>query len=291
MGESEEIKILGIRRAHEHSLNNVDKDEAVLKSVMYGLSSYYKDLYIIDEESIDSIDYGSNVLINMCRRKSSLAKLRQCEGEGKLVINSVDSIEKCAREKMIVTFREKAIPQPDSLIINTHDNIVELLRDHDLKKFWIKRGDGQTQEREDIICCGSHEEAQALLERYRRRNIDTVVVSEHLEGDLVKFYGVRGQPFFYWFYPEAEGYDKFGDGKKKETVAYHKFDLTRLKFIASKASEVLGLDIYGGDCIIGPSGDIRIIDFNDWPSFSPCREEAVGYIVKNIVSQIESWRI
>ena len=36
--------------------------------------------------------------------------------------------------------------------------------------------------------------------------------------------------------------------------------------------------IYGGDVIIGSDGIARLIDLNDWPSFSACREEAADAI-------------
>ena len=43
------------------------------------------------------------------------------------------------------------------------------------------------------------------------------------------------------------------------------------------------MKVYGGDCIVGEDGNIRIIDFNDWPSFAPCRNEAAPFIAKSIV--------
>ena len=48
------------------------------------------------------------------------------------------------------------------------------------------------------------------------------------------------------------------------------------------------MKIYGGDCIVSPDGEIRIIDFNDWPSFAPCREEAGPQIAKAIISAIKA---
>jgi hypothetical protein len=51
---------------------------------------------------------------------------------------------------------------------------------------------------------------------------------------------------------------------------------------------VLDVKIYGGDCIIAADGTIRIIDFNDWPSFAPCRDEAGPYIAKCIMSEIKN---
>ena len=44
--------------------------------------------------------------------------------------------------------------------------------------------------------------------------------------------------------------------------------------------------IYGGDCVVAPDGTIRIIDFNDWPSFAPCRADAATHIAKAIMAAI-----
>ena len=65
------------------------------------------------------------------------------------------------------------------------------------------------------------------------------------------------------------------------------FDLERLKDICRKAAEILDVEIYGGDCIISPEGEIRIIDFNDWPSFAPCRTEAAPHIARAIMAEIK----
>ena len=46
--------------------------------------------------------------------------------------------------------------------------------------------------------------------------------------------------------------------------------------------------IFGGDCIITPDGKINIIDLNDWPSFSPCAEEASEAIAAAVAETIET---
>jgi hypothetical protein len=35
---------------------------------------------------------------------------------------------------------------------------------------------------------------------------------------------------------------------------------------------------------VDPDGTIRIIDFNDWPSFAPCRNEAAPHIAKAVLA-------
>ena len=60
------------------------------------------------------------------------------------------------------------------------------------------------------------------------------------------------------------------------------FNKEKLKEYCEKASKILNVPIYGGDCVITPKGEIKIIDFNDWPSFARCRDIAVSYIADYI---------
>jgi hypothetical protein len=142
--------------------------------------------------------------------------------------------------------------------------------------------------KEDVSYVRHPEEAQEVLQEYFYRGIKRAVISRHLVGDLVKFYGVRESSFFYWFYPFDVGHSKYGyeaiNGKSQGI----QFDLKEMKRICQRASEELNVVIYGGDCIISPEGKIQIIDFNDWPSFAPCRNEAAPYIAKNIINTIKS---
>ena len=52
---------------------------------------------------------------------------------------------------------------------------------------------------------------------------------------------------------------------------------------ADKAADMLNVPVYGGDCVVSEDGSIRIIDFNDWPSFAPCRDEAAFYIATKMI--------
>ncbi|MDE6321932.1 MAG: hypothetical protein K2L93_06485, partial [Muribaculaceae bacterium] len=66
------------------------------------------------------------------------------------------------------------------------------------------------------------------------------------------------------------------------------FDEKQLRDICEKSSEVLDVKIYGGDCIVGEAGTVQIIDFNDWPSFAPCRNEAAPHIAKCVYQAIKN---
>ena len=111
-----------------------------------------------------------------------------------------------------------------------------------------------------------------------------MVVNEHLKGDLIKFYGVSGTDFFYWFYPSKCGHrSKFGLEVINGEAQGIAFDAEDLKAEADKAADMLNVPVYGGDCVVSEDGSIRIIDFNDWPSFAPCRDEAAFYIATKMV--------
>lgn len=64
------------------------------------------------------------------------------------------------------------------------------------------------------------------------------------------------------------------------------FDPDELRGICQRASKLMDVRIYGGDCIVDEHGHISIIDFNDWPSFAPCRAEAAPAIAKSVLKAI-----
>ena len=231
---------------------------------------------------------SEDIIVNMCREQRSIFKLQQLEDQGALVINSGYGIENCTRERMTRILIGSNIPYPKSLIVNTNESVKELLDANGFQQCWIKRGDFHAMHKEDVSYVRHTEEAQEILQEYFLRGIQRAVINIHLEGDLVKFYGVQGTPFFYWFYPFDAGHSKYGheaiNGKAKGIP----FDKAELIDMCDKASEALDVKIYGGDCIVSPEGEIRIIDFNDWPSFAPCRQEAGPHIAKCIMSAIRN---
>ena len=84
------------------------------------------------------------------------------------------------------------------------------------------------------------------------------------------------------FYPFDSGHSKYGleaiNGKAKGLS----FSLDHLKDLCHRACQELQVVVYGGDCIVTPEGEIFIIDFNDWPSFAPCRNQAAPHIADAI---------
>lgn len=287
-----EIQIAGVMRAGAYSPNHVGNDAAIFNAAAEELRKRGFEVNIYSEEQLQSFDIREPVILNMCRERASIARLQHLENEGRIVINSGFGIENCTRERMTRILLGHNIPYPDSLTVNTNENVLVQLQQSGYEGFWIKRGDFHAMHKEDVSYCRHAQEAQEVLQEYFYRGIPRAVINRHLPGDLIKFYGIEGQPFFYWFYPFDMGHSKYGH----ESVNGHSqglpFDLDYLKKICQEAAEVLDVVVYGGDCIVGADGSIKIIDFNDWPSFAPCRRKAAPYIAKAVIARINaSWSV
>jgi len=103
------------------------------------------------------------------------------------------------------------------------------------------------------------------------------VLQPHVDGDLVKFYGIGGNArsdgtpaWFRWFY------------HKNQTVAGHPLDAVALGRSVRRAASALGLEVYGGDAIVTADRRIVLIDVNAWPSFALYRDEASSAIAEHL---------
>ena len=274
-------------RAGAFSPNHIGNDAAIFNNVAEQLRKRGCEVNIYSEEQFCSGAVEEHIILNMCREQRSITLLQEREDAGDLVINSGYGIENCTRERMTRILLGSNIPYPDSLMVNTDEGVREALTAAKMTRCWIKRGDSHTMHKEDVSYVRHGEEAQEVLQEYFLRGIKRAVINRHLDGDLVKFYGVAGTQFFYWFYPFESGHSKYGAEAINSHTHNITFDVERLKAICAKAADVLDVKIYGGDCIISADGDISIIDFNDWPSFAPCRTEAAPYIAKLVTNEIK----
>lgn len=282
-----EIKIAGIMRAGAYSPNHIGNDAAIFNLTTEQLRKRGCEVKVYSEEQFIAGEVKEDIIVDMCREHRSMVLLQQLEDAGALVINSGYGIENCTRERMTRILLGSNIPYPDSLIVDTDEVVKDRMVAAKMDRAWIKRGDFHAMHKEDVSYVRHPEEAQEVLQEYFLRGIKRAVINRHLVGDLIKFYGVRDTPFFYWFYPFDEGHSKYGH----EAVNGHsrgiEFDVAGLRHICQQAADVLEVIVYGGDCIVDPDGTIRIIDFNDWPSFAPCRQEAAPHIAKAIIKKIK----
>ena len=106
----------------------------------------------------------------------------------------------------------------------------------------------------DVVKAGSEDEALGVLAAFRARGLSGAIVQEHLAGPVVKFYAV-GTAFFHHLVTSGP--------------ADAEIDLALLRRRARQCGDALGLDVFGGECVVTADGALPVIDVNDWPSFAP----------------------
>lgn len=280
------VKIAGVKRNTKYSPNHIGNDGKIFNLVAMHLREMG---YEVDEytESEFVLENGkAKYVFNLARDKMTIAYLQKIENKGAMVVNSGFGIENCARENMTKLLLQHKIPHPRSIIVDVQEDPTEKLEKMNAPAYWIKRGDSHAIHREDVTYARNAVEVKSILQEFGLRGIPNAVINEHLVGDLVKFYGVAGTDFFYWFYPFDLSHSKFGLEAINGEAQEFKFSVEELKKACDKAGEVLNVQVYGGDCVVDEQGNFKIIDFNDWPSFAPCRDEAAPKIAECIHNKV-----
>lgn len=284
------LNFAGIKRNTEFSPNHRGNDNAIFTLTAAELIKKGCTVNIYSEDEFMAMEtVYEDCIFTMARNKQTVKKLQQAEQQGKMVINSGAGIENCYRINMTNGLINAGIPYPNSIIVETENIMPEDFAALKGQSYWIKRGDFHAIHKEDVSFARNINHALDILKEYHLREITEAVISEHLHGDLVKFYGVRETGFFYWFYPVEFNHSKFNAEAINGASNYYAFNEEELKQLGTKAAEALGIHIYGGDAIIAENGSMQFIDINDWPSFAPCRDEASQHIARVIYQQAEKY--
>lgn len=282
------MKILGISRGLVYSPNMAGNDAAIFTTVTDKLRTMGHEVTTISEHEMVEHDYiPYDRVFTMARDLFSLVMLEKNTNaviQAKF-INSIDGILTATNKAAVATqMLEAGIPQPEFLIGEKRDLLYCSAdsKDDITTPLWLKNCDGCATISEDTVFCQTKEDFDAAFQHLEKRGVNLWIAQEHQAGDLVKFYGVEGTSFFYWNYASC-GHSKFGleqvNGKEKG----YSFNAERIKLYADMIAKKLNIPIYGGDVIIDEQGEFWFIDFNDFPSFSSCRQEAGTAIAKRIV--------
>lgn len=253
------MKILAVTRAEKFSPNSVDKDRAIILDAASKLSD---SIEIADEDNIPT-HTDCTLCLSMARETVNLDKLATLEVvDGLKVVNNPFSVKACTRSIVEVVMQRIGVP---------------LAPEEGNDGYWIKRGDMAAQAKGEVRYCKDADELEKAKADFAEMDISDYVVSAHVVGDLVKWYAVEGG-FFRYYYPSDDGNTKFDDETINGKAHHYAFDSEALQQVVEKVAHTIGIAIYGGDAIIRADGTFCIIDFNDWPSFSRCREEAAEAI-------------
>ena len=252
------MKILALTRDPRFSPNSVENDRAILMAVARRLHSQGHEVAVRAETEVAA---DCDVCLTMGRLPATLAGLKRLQRQGVRVVNTPLSVENCTRSTLTRLMQVHGIPMPPS----------------DLPPFWLKRGDASAQSPADVVYCQDKAALAEAIGRFRARGVAHHVVSSHVVGDVVKFYGV-GSDFFRCYYPTDDGQTKFGDEHHNGPAHHYIYNKEEMHSQVVRLAAITGLEVYGGDAIVRPDGTFCIIDFNDWPSFARCRDEAAEAI-------------
>lgn len=244
-----------IYRAERFSPNAVERDKAMMDAVADKLMACgIKDIVFMHEDELCKdtvVKYSGYTVIHMTRSDKALSILEEMERRDSRILNSPKALRRCSRTGIEAAMETLGLPTPNSLL-NEHPELGG-------RGWWEKSID--TTDSSDGHVRFSEDRPQVS---------ECKIIQPHIEGKLLKFYGVRGTDFFH----------------VREEMAND--ILLRLSRDADKLACALGLDIYGGDAVLTESGLLTIIDFNDFPSFSSCREQASAAIVEKFLLPLQT---
>lgn len=272
--------VLGIFRAACYSPGMTDRDEAILLAVAHRLTKAGYAVSLVHEEDFVPSLPMPDIVIHMARSPQVLDILQRWQKVGCRIINSVEGVRSVERAALAGWCAAQSIPTPKTWIVDTSAPQAYGVT----YPCWVKRAGACAQEPDDVCRVDNAEKYTQCLSHFYARGIHNVVVMEHLEGSCIKFYAVQGTGFFYSLPAEQLGYDKFSNpslGKEESSTkqAGSYIDNPFLDFN-------FPLEVYGGDAIIGTDGVARLIDLNDWPSFSACHEKAADAIAQLVRSEL-----
>jgi hypothetical protein len=256
---------IGVLREPAHSPGRVDDDAAIMRRVGDAMAERGFSVELIGADAVAEAPPAN--LFVMCERGAVLDRLAAMEKAGSIVVNSPSAIRNTYRHRMVELFARHRVQAPRSWIVAADANTSP-----PAARAWIKRYDFHATQRDDVMYAASETGWREALSRFAERGIPFVVAQEHVEGDLIKFYGVRNGAgtrdagWFQWFYHRDKG------------MLGHSFDPARLSGAALDAAGALGLEIFGGDAVIKANGEPMIIDLNAWPSYALYRDRAAEAI-------------
>jgi len=258
-----------IFREAEHSPNREGDDAAILKKTAekVGLRPGFE-VVLREPEDVLAAPPASlpDAVFYMCEKPGILDLLESWERRGVVLVNSPEGVRNTFRHRTLELLRGFEF-FPRSEIRRTEDEAGS-----PFFPAWVKRLDFHALSSEDVCFAADANGLKDVFRRFARRGIPEVLVQEHAEGDLIKFYGI-GPEWFEYFY------------HKDQTLRHHPFDPADLKKIARQGADLLNLDIYGGDAIITGDGRIFLIDLNAWPSFALYREAASEQIAELVAGR------
>ncbi len=264
----------GIFRESAHSPGRETDDSEILRLTGKHLEARgFRVLIQSPEEVTWPLVERPHGVFFMCERLEILGHLRELAARGVPHVNAPEAVLNTYRDRMIALLEEAGVAFVPSRLVSTAGAEVA----PEALPLWVKRGDVHNTQEGDVTFATTVEAVHAALAALAARGITQAVLQPHVEGDLVKFYGIGGNA-------RADGTPAWFRSfyHKNQTLRGYPLDPVDLGRAVRRAAAALGLEVYGGDAIATRSGGTVLLDLNAWPSFALFREEAAERIAEHL---------
>lgn len=275
-----------ISRHSKFSPNSEARDEALFRSLVMNFALQGISIATFDEAVFEHRPpqlEKSTLILSMARSEAALQALAAAEESGVPVLNSPRALQKVQRTDFQQWFAESGHAAK-------HWHISTLTPDIKARlsfPLWWKRNNPSTTSATDVQFVEHLAQLNAILSEHANED---ALLMEHIDGQLIKFYGVEGTNFFYAEPHTPQRFSKFGHEQHNHhkdlgvSSPMWKQALRAIHTAATQVAQQSGFSIYGGDAILREDGTFVLIDFNDFPSFSACLPEASEAIVQHSLS-------
>jgi len=265
-------RLLGLYREKRYSPGrHHSNDVRLLDHIAHRLRERDFAIDLLTLEEAADARTGAAMVLSMCQGRKALETLADWEREGVKLINSPSAALNTHRDRLPALMTGAGVAFPPTELIRTKENAPAppIASNGGI---WLKRGTVHASVTADVQWIDSAKRLQAGLSEFAKRGIELAAVQAHRAGDEIKFYGVAEGKFFHWLY--------------SGTAQKFPFQMSDLENLAARAAAAAGLDIFGGDVIVSPDGELTLIDLNDWPSFAPCSERAAHAIAEFVMNRL-----
>lgn len=270
-----DVQCWGIFRERAHSPGRETDDEQILRLTANELGRLGYDVRLQDPVASELVlDDAEPRIFMMCERPEMLDALSVCERSGGTLVNAPSAVWNTYRERMAALLIAADLPFPQHRFTPTQTQLAPT------GPSWVKRADVHNTQDGDVVFVPEDGDVNAVLSQMAKRGIERAMLQKHVDGDLIKFYGV-GDPrrpvdrdyWFRWFY------------HMDQCLSRHAFAERHLKALASRAAAALGLEVFGGDAIATADNELYLLDVNAWPSFALYRDEASREVAAHLASR------
>jgi len=252
----------------------LEADRAILEETARACEARGARVRILPPDAPLEAFEGARLVFTMCQGPKALATLRSLVASGTTVVHEPEAIEACHRTRMLPLLAAAGLPRPEAVAVEcAHPAPAALAFAEELAEagVWVKRGDVHATRPEDVVRVHGAGETRRALARLAEAGVPRAVLEAHVPGRTIKFYGVRATGFF-------RAYAADGEEIAQAPPAW--------AALAERAAAALGLAVYGGDLVVDDAGAARVVDVNDWPSFSLCRQAAAAAIAEHLLSRL-----